>query len=271
MASTTWRARTVPVAVVRVTRSPALRSRCTRVASWIRPPAPSTASARPHASRAGLSIATPCRSSSPPRYVGEVTSSRVSSAVSSSASSPSSRIVWQRARRSASCQGSSATSSSPVRSKSQSIPRSRIVDSIASRLAAPKRCNSGISPGHRASPLPTPWVRLAAQNPPLRPVAAQPSRAPSSTTTWRPGCSSRASNAAHKPVNPAPTTARSTSRSPCSAARGSGRRLSSHHSGVEDACSRATSASRTDITGGLFPSPQAGSQAADLARRLLIS
>ena len=45
------------------------------------------------------------------------------------------------------------------------------------------------SSGQRARPLPRPWVREAAQKPPLRPEAAQPISAPSIRTTSR--CGSR--------------------------------------------------------------------------------
>ena len=71
MARTTWRTRTVPVPllvpVVSSTPSPDDRSFSTLVLSWIWPPAASMASASPQASLAGLTIATPLRSSSPPR------------------------------------------------------------------------------------------------------------------------------------------------------------------------------------------------------------
>ncbi len=46
----------------------------------------------------------------------------------------------------------------------------------------------------------SPCVRLAAQKPPLRPLAAQPIRSPSSRTTSRPGSRSLASSAVHSPV-----------------------------------------------------------------------
>ena len=65
--------------------------------------------------------------------------------------------------------GSVATSSSPVRSKSQSIPSVAMVASMASRFSAPSRSRVSISSGNRSIPLASPWVRLAAQNPPLRP------------------------------------------------------------------------------------------------------
>ena len=49
----------------------------------------------------------------------------------------------------------------------------------------PSAASWSYSSGQRSRPLASPWVRLAAQNPPLRPDAAHPIRSPSSSTTSR--------------------------------------------------------------------------------------
>lgn len=67
-----------------------------------------------------------------------------------------------------------------------------------------------------------PWVRLAEQNPPLRPEAAQPAVPASSSATSADGSRCRASSAVHSPENPPPTTTRSARCAPASAAAGSG-------------------------------------------------
>ena len=81
----------------------------------------------------------------------------------------------------------------------------------------PSRSSSASSAGKRARPLASPWVRLAAQKPPLRPDAAHPMARPSSSTTSAAGSRSLASRAVHSPVNPPPITA-----SPAAVARFSG-------------------------------------------------
>ena len=118
--------------------------------------------------------------------------------------------------------GSVATSSSPVRSKSQSIPSDATVASMASRFSAPSRSSAPTSSGNRSIPLASPCVRLAAQNPPLRPDAAHPQRSASSTSTSRDGSSALASRAAHRPVYPPPTTTRSARAVPTRGGAGSG-------------------------------------------------
>ena len=55
------------------------------------------------------------------------------------------------------------------------------VASMASRFSLPSRSSTPTSSGNRSTPLASPWVRLAAQKPPLRPDAAQPQRSPSTT------------------------------------------------------------------------------------------
>ena len=53
------------------------------------------------------------------------------------------------------------------------------VASIPSRLRMPSACRASYSSGQRCRPLASPWVRLASQNPPLRPVACSAIRSPS--------------------------------------------------------------------------------------------
>ena len=80
------------------------------------------------------------------------------------------------------------------------MPWSATAFSMASRFSRPSRSSAGISSGKRSIPLRRPWVRLAAQNPPLRPDAAQPAVRASRTTTSRSGSRSLASSAVHSPV-----------------------------------------------------------------------
>jgi hypothetical protein len=63
--------------------------------------------------------------------------------------------------------------------------------------------------GASGRPLASPRVRLAAQDPPLRPVAAQPALSASSRMPLRPGSRFLASSAVHGPQSLPPTTARS--------------------------------------------------------------
>ena len=64
----------------------------------------------------------------------------------------------------------------------------------------PSRSSVGISSGQRDIPFSRPCVRLASQNPPLRPDAAQPIVFASTSTTRAPGLRFFASTAAHRPV-----------------------------------------------------------------------
>ena len=75
----------------------------------------------------------------------------------------------------------------------------------------------------------SPWVSEASTNPPLRPLAPQPAVSASRTTTSRSGCSRLASSAAHKPVKPPPTIARSASAGPSRGAASAGRGRSSQN------------------------------------------
>ena len=98
------------------------------------------------------------------------------------------------------CQSSTAMSSSPVRSNSASIPCLVMVASMPSRFSRPSRSSVSNSSGNRAKPLASPWVRLLAQKPPLRPDAAQPTVAASTRMTSRAGSASLACSAVHRPV-----------------------------------------------------------------------
>ena len=71
---------------------------------------------------------------------------------------------------------------------------------IASRFAMPRRSSRSISSGQRLRPLSRPWVRLASQNPPLRPDAAQPTVRASTRTMRASGSRRCASSAVHSPV-----------------------------------------------------------------------
>ncbi len=169
-------------------------------------------------------MATPRRSNRPPMKVGESTSARTWSRSRSSRwpAKPSFRASSYISFSSSSWCGSVATSISPLRSKSQSMPYAATAASIASRLRSPSSSSFASSPGQREMPLLRPWVREAAQNPPLRPEAAQPTSCPSISTTSRPGSRSLARSAVHSPLYPPPTTSRSQRSSPVRAGRGAG-------------------------------------------------
>jgi hypothetical protein len=95
------------------------------------------------------------------------------------------------------------------RSNWQSRPSSVTSAANPSRLARPRRSSSSNSSGQRFRPLAAPWVRLASQNPPLRPDAAQPICWPSSRTTRAAGLRRLARTAVQSPAYPPPTTVRS--------------------------------------------------------------
>ena len=105
-------------------------------------------------------------------------------------------------------------------SRSQSIDSSRTNATSSARFRRPSASSTSISPGKWRSPLPSPWVSDAAQKPPLRPLAPEPTRSASSTTTRSEGSVSSRRIAAHRPVNPPPTIATSTVPWPRSGSRG---------------------------------------------------
>ena len=107
---------------------------------------------------------------------------------------------------------------------------------MAAKFSAPIRSSSSISSGHRDSPFSSPWVSEASANPPFRPLAPQPQRSPSSSTTSSPGA---AYSAAHSPVKPPPTIARSQRTSPSSGGSGSG---AAGESSQKTFCSESASA-----------------------------
>ncbi len=174
----------------------------------MRTPSDSAASARPQANLAGSIIAT-SGSNRAPRAIGEVILALTAAASRYSIGCDSRLPSSPSSRRSSTCQSKLAMSSSPVRSMSASIPYFFAVAQIASSVSVPIRSNSGSSSAYRSSPLPSPCVRLAAQKPPLRPVAPSAMRSPSSNTIDLSGFSSAACRAAHNPVNPPPTITRS--------------------------------------------------------------
>ena len=71
-------------------------------------------------------------------------------------------------------------------------------------------------------PLVSPWVSEERKKPPLRPLAPWATSVPSISATSRAGSSSFAWTAAHSPLRPPPTIARSHSVVPSRAAAGSG-------------------------------------------------
>ena len=64
----------------------------------------------------------------------------------------------------------------------------------------PEPVERRISSGQRDRPFSRPCVRLASQNPPLRPDAAQPTVCASTSTTRASGSRRLASSAVHSPV-----------------------------------------------------------------------
>ena len=195
--------------------------------SAIAPPRSSTAEASPQARRAGFSMTVLSASSRPPTASGERTTPAISSPSRSRCSTPAALRAADSSTSSAICQPATPSVSSPVASRSQSIPKRSTSATRPARFSAPRRRSRGISSGHRARPLPSPWVSEAEQNPPLRPEACSAIRDPSSTRTEEPGSASKAARAAHSPVNPAPTTTVSTVTAPRSGGRASGRSTSS--------------------------------------------
>ena len=89
----------------------------------------------------------------------------------------------------------------------------------SARFRRPSASSTSSSSGKWRSPLPSPWVSDAAQNPPLRPLAPQPTCSASSTATRREGSASSSAIAVHSPVNPPPMTATSTRVWPTAAGR----------------------------------------------------
>jgi hypothetical protein len=142
------------------------------------------------------------------------------------------------------------------------MPCRLIVASISPRFRRPRRSSTPDSPGNRARPLATPWVRLAAQNPPLRPVAAEATRPASSSTTSRPGSRSLASKAVQSPENPPPTTARSVPVETRNPGRAAGRSGRSSQNGTGAAPDHESYSSRREsmITFSVMPPRRRSSQ-----------
>ena len=95
------------------------------------------------------------------------------------------------------------------------MPCSRVNAINAARFSIPSCSSRGSSSGKCLIPFARPWVRLASQKPPFRPLAPNATVSASSTTTRRDGSVSVRAIAVHRPVNPAPMIATSAStRSP---------------------------------------------------------
>ncbi len=88
---------------------------------------------------------------------------------------------------------------------------SRVNATSPSRLSIPSRSSRSSSSGKWRIPLARPWVRLASQNPPFRPLAPKATVSASRTATRSVGSVSVSATAVHSPVNPPPTMATSTS------------------------------------------------------------
>ena len=91
------------------------------------------------------------------------------------------------------------------------MPCSRVNAIRPWRLSIPSRSSRSSSSGKWRIPLARPWVRLASQKPPLRPLAPKATVSASSTATRSAGSVSVSAIAVHSPVNPPPTIATSTS------------------------------------------------------------
>ena len=112
---------------------------------------------------------------------------------------PWARVCSYSSRSPSSWYGAVATASEPALTKSQSMPNSSTVRSMPSRFSRPIVVMTSSSSGHRESPLPKPWVRLASQKPPLRPLAACPHVAASNRSTSRSASRCLASSAVQSP------------------------------------------------------------------------
>ena len=96
-------------------------------------------------------------------------------------------------------------------------------------FSRPSASSASSSRGKRAAPFSSPWVSEASTKPPLRPLAPQPAASASSSTTSRCGRSCLAWTAAHRPVKPPPTIARSASTAPSSGGASAGHGRSSQN------------------------------------------
>ena len=172
----------------------------TSVCSKIRTPRSRQARRRPQASLAGWTSATPSASHRLARYVGEWTSAWVCSrskitgfaAVLREQFGELGQLVdLPRLDGDVELAGTLELGVDPCRA---------IVSSMPSRFSRPSRSRVSNSSANRSRPLASPWVRLVAQKPPLRPDAAQPTVAASTSTTSRSGSASLAWSAVHSPV-----------------------------------------------------------------------
>ena len=223
LASPNGSSRSADHSAVRTRTPPAIRSRpVTRVDSWIVTPRSRATRLRPRHSLAG-SIITLCSgpARTPACQSGEWTSARTASRSRKTSRSPRSFSSSTPARNSATWWGRSATVRVPVSSRSQSILFAGEVDELA-QVLRPSRSELHLA-GVVALPLARPWVRLASQNPPFRPLAEPDERCSSRTIRSDESVSARRI-AVHSPVNPPPTMTTSARASPRSGGSGSAAR-----------------------------------------------
>ena len=252
VASSTRAARTRAVrGAAPATPAPSRSRPVAGVCSKTRTPSRSAAAARPQASRAGSTRATPSavvdrrpgRSARPPRP---------GSRPGPAAASPSPRLRASRcsSARASTCQSARRRHPAPrcARSRSRSRaarrrPRSRPASRgpSAAGWAARRRTAPGRWPVRGSG-----WRRRTRRCDRLAPSAI---RSASSSTMARPGRSSAACTAAHSPVNPPPTTTRSASRASTSRLRAAGRSGRSSQYGSGDGVRQHPGRSRRDSHG----------------------
>ena len=174
MATTTCRASTRRVVRGREgdAAGPPLEAGRPRVRSWIATPRSWATRAMPRHSLAGSSrTSRPGGRYRPACQSGEWTSAWAASRRGTRAARRARRP--RRPRRGTPRPGTawSASARVPVSSRSQSIPCSRVNAIRPARFSMPSRSRRSSSSGKWRMPLASPWVRLASQNPPLRPLA----------------------------------------------------------------------------------------------------
>ena len=206
------------------------------VPSTMRTPRGSRARARPTARAAGWTAAqwgvkvAPRTDVAPTMAVASAASSQRSSSVPkprdlASATSSVARLAWAAER---------ARTTVPPLAKSQEMPSASAARSISSIdwFIAARIARAASTPSSRA--MRASWAaKRADAHPPLRPEAPKPQTSASMMTIRSVGLTSRSERAVHRPVNPPPTMATSTSRSPDSEGRcGTSVPRVSHHSEI---------------------------------------
>ena len=249
VASTARRAVTRPPSrVTRRRRRPSCRVRRTGEPSKISTPRSSAARARPAASLPGCTRAVACVSHTAPRKVGEATEAcdlaRGPDARRPPRRGPRHPSPIRRATR-------ADAARSPRRGCRRAPSRRRSPTRRCRRPCASRFCHAEPVErvdlvGPAASPLSRPWVRLASQNPPLRPDAAHPTVRASTMTTRASGSRRLASSAVHRPVYPPPTITRSAS---CRSAERGSSRLLGRSSSQKTLCRVRRGSRMTDAAG----------------------